>query len=274
MKKIIEKILSVLKTKKRKEKVSLYRKKNILEINMIGGKYIRSLSFSRGGKREETTQRLYEFLFQNEEIINDYTFTRIMESLLSRKGKHFDLIFRTPRSIVSYEEIPKSFLYPSKTIYRKQILSEIDRKEYRTYSRVYPKRKTDLYRTYLLPLSSISFIEHLETKFHIHFDTLILTGDMLYDCYKNKKENLLFLFRTYTLVTLVILKKGYPVLEKSFTVNQYMDFVRPFSLALSRYEKENPKEPIDRYFLKEKEPRIREYLLKIGIHPEEGELPW
>ncbi len=268
------KILSLFPKRKKKAKVSLYRKKNIIEINMIGGKYIRIISFCGNEKPKEESHRLYEFLFQNEEIINNYTFTRIIQSLLPKKIRHYDLIFRTNKSILTYESIPNSLLYSSKSIYKKQFLSEWKDKDYLSYTKTYRKKKTDIYRTYLLKKSSVDFIKSIEKKFKIRFDNIILYSDMLYDCYKNPDENILFLFRTYTLVTIVILKKGYPVMEKSFTVNQYMDFIRSFSLALSSYEKDNPKEKIDHYYLYETDNRIREYLLKINITPEEGSPLW
>ena len=268
------KILSLFPKRKKKAKVSLYRKKNIIEINMIGGKYIRIISFCGNGKPKEESHRLYEFLFQNEEIINNYTFTRIIQSLLPKKIRHYDLIFRTNKSILTYESIPNSLLYSSKSIYKKQFLSEWKDKDYLPYTKTYHKKKTDIYRTYLLKKSSVDFIKSIEKKFKIRFDNIILYSDMLYDCYKNPDENILFLFRTYTLVTIVILKKGYPVMEKSFTVNQYMDFIRSFSLALSSYEKDNPIEKIDHYYLYETDNRIREYLLKINITPEEGIPLW
>lgn len=274
MKLDFNKFLSFFPKKKKKAKVSLYRKKNIMEINMIGGKYIRIMSFSGNGKTKEESHKLYEFLFQNEEIINNYTFTRIMDSILEKKAKQYDLIFRTNKSILNYETIPNSFFYSSKSIYKKQVLSEYKDKDYVPYTKVYSKPKTDIYRTYLLPKASIEFIKAMEKKFHLKFDNITLYSDMLYDCYKNKDENVLFLFRTYTLVTLVIWKKGYPVMEKSFTVNQYMDFIRGFSLSLSSYEKDNPKEKIDHYYVYEKDERIKEYLRKINITPDEGFPLW
>lgn len=259
---------------KRKPKVSLYKRKNVIEINMIGGKFIRIISFSGNGKTKSESHKLYEFLFQNEEIINDYTFKKIMNSILEKKGRHFDLVFRTGKSILNYDFIPKSFFFSSQSIYKKQFLPEYRNEEYKVYTKSYPGKKMDIYRSYLLPSSSVDFIKSLEKNFHIRFDHVILYGDILFDCYKNRNENVLFLFRTYTLVTLVILKKGYPVMERSFTVNNYMDFIRPFSLALSNYEANNPKEKINHYYLYEKDDRIKEYLGKIAIVPEEGFPLW